>query len=140
MARNKLLVEGKNDQIVISTLCQHHDIWVENKGHSILPPEGKSYDFECRNQKNIQQLLDQDLLRTELKESGVESMGIVADVDANLSHRWQAICDRLRAFGYVSLPDVPDPLGTIISDVDLPTVGVWLMPDNRLEGQVGTFH
>ena len=52
MGKKKLLVEGKNDQIVISTLCQHHDIWIYNEGNVVDPPEGKPFAFECKSKGN----------------------------------------------------------------------------------------
>lgn len=139
MARNKLLVEGKNDQIVISTLCQHHDIWAENKENLKKPPLGRAFDFECKNKGNDDKLLDADSLSAELKASGVEAMGIVVDADSDLPARWREVRERVRNLGYETVPFQPDPTGTIIISNELPTIGVWLMPDNRIEGMLEHF-
>ena len=72
---------------------------------------------------------------------GLETLGIVIDADENAMNRWQAVRNRLSQAGYPSLPKIPDKCGTIIpgdADIDLPTVGVWLMPDNAADGMLET--
>ena len=140
MSKHKLLVEGKNDQIAISTLCEHHDIWVLNKERPKQPPVGKEFSFECKSKGNDEKLLRLSQLRNELIESDLEAMGIVVDADTNAQGRWQALRNRLTELGYPDLPENPDANGTIIPATDeLPRVGVWIMPDNQLEGMLETF-
>jgi len=142
MGKKKLLVEGKNDQIVISTLCEKHDIWVKNRGHeSKKKPKEKPFAFDCVNRTSVEQLLDRVAFESELAESDLETMGIVVDADDNLAGRWQSVTDRLQECGFprAALPSQPDSNGTVIVAPDLPRVGVWLMPDNQLGGKLEDF-
>lgn len=60
----------------------------------------------------------------------------VIDADSDLTARWQSLRDRLDQIGY-HLPQEPDHQGTIIHGER--TVGVWLMPDNKLPGKLENF-
>ena len=138
MGKKKLLVEGLNDAIVIGTLCKSHGFWVQHKEYRDRekPPEA-SFLFECKNKLSIEQLLDQ--MDVEIDESDLDMMGIVVDADTNLAARWQSLSDRLHKCGYLPLPDVPDPQGTIIQRENGPTVGIWVMPDNQINGMLENF-
>ena len=143
MGIKKLLVEGRNDQIVISTLCKCHDIWVYNEAKIVQPRKGKSFAFECKSKDNDVKLLNLKQLKNEIiSGSDVEAVGIVVDADYAdnaVEGRWQTLRDRLRDLGYSDIPKVPDENGTVILDADLPKIGVWIMPNNRLEGMLEDF-
>jgi hypothetical protein len=112
---NLLLVEGKDDQHVVYHLAEHHRL-----------PER----FTVKDKGGAENLLT--TLKVELKASGLERLGIIADADTDLRSRWQAIRDILAAAGYAHIPLVPDPDGAIIRQEGRPTVGIWIMPDNTL--------
>lgn len=121
--RNVLLVEGRDDEHVIYSLAVHYT----------LPPNA----FQVKNKDGIDKLLH--TLHIELRASDLERLGIIIDADTNLSARWQSIRNTLNNFGYSNLPASPDTEGIIISQIDLPTVGIWFMPNNILPGILEDF-
>jgi hypothetical protein len=66
-------------------------------------------------------------------------VGVVIDADVTLAVRWNAVQTTLRRAGFSEIPNEPEETGTIIIEADLPVVGVWLMPDNRLPGMLEDF-
>ena len=72
----------------------------------------------------------------EIKVSGRKAVGIVVDANNDLQSRWEAVVNRLKTIN-IQPPDKPDPAGTIISGT--PQVGVWLMPNNQLPGELEDF-
>jgi hypothetical protein len=60
----------------------------------------------------------------------------VIDADSDVSARWQSLRDRLGPLGY-HLPPEPDSQGTVVSGER--TIGLWLMPDNRIPGKLENF-
>lgn len=65
--------------------------------------------------------------------------GFVLDADDNLESRWHQLSDRFKEQS-IQLPDEPPPQG-LIADGFLPDskVGIWLMPDNQLSGNLEHF-
>lgn len=138
MGKKKLLVEGKDDGIVIGTLCKSQGFWAQHKDYADREkPREIPFLFECKNKQSIEQLLDE--LDVEIQEADLEVMGIVVDADSDLASRWASLSNRLQKCGYSVLPDVPDAAGTIIEEADLPKLGVWVMPDNQLGGMLEDF-
>lgn len=119
--QNYLLVEGNDDEHVLYSLLTHHQI-----------PER----FKIRNKQGIDKLLES--LDVELKRSGLDRLGIIVDADIDLPARWQSLRSILSASGY-NVPLTPGLNGTIIKQVDQPTVGVWVMPNNNLPGMLEDF-
>lgn len=72
-----------------------------------------------------------------------EVVGILTDANDRPDERWQSITDRLREsnrFRGTSLPASPAPEGTIIPEGSRsPRVGIWLMPDNQVPGELEDF-
>lgn len=120
--RNYLLVEGNDDAEVFYHLLKHHRI---HERITII------------DKKGIHNLLT--TLNDELIRSGLERLGIVVDADTDLAARWQSLRDKLLRSGYIAVPAIPDANGSIIEQVEQPTVGVWLMPDNRVPGMLEDF-
>jgi hypothetical protein len=123
MESNVLLVEGRDDAAVLSSLWKRYSIPISSE--CIRPVEG------------IDRLLE--TLRVRLKASDLERIGIVVDADDDLHGRWRALHDILSKAGYTSLPEEPDPLGTVIEEEGRPSVGIWIMPDNTLPGMLEHF-
>jgi len=119
-----LLVEGKNDNIVLSTLFEYHQI-----------PQ-----FKVKDKGGIDALLKD--LPLELSDTELERLGIVIDADVDLDARWTALRGILVRSGGVNVPAAPNPDGTIFT-VERPdrtlVVGVWMMPDNTLPGMLENF-
>ena len=118
---SRLLVEGRDDKMVILSLMQRHGLMVDLK----IDPMG-----------GIDPLLE--ALPTELKASDLQRLGIVVDADTSLDARWQSLRAILSAAGY-EIPNVPGEYGSVIEKADLPTVGIWLMPNNRVPGILEDF-
>lgn len=140
MSKKKLLVEGHNDAIVLGTLCKTRGIWVQHRNYNDADkPPALPFAFECKNKLSITQLLNE--LDAELDESDLQVMGIIVDADTDLMARWQSLSDRLsdRECGYPPLPKIPDANGTIVRVEGLPVIGIWIMPDNQLNGMLEDF-
>jgi hypothetical protein len=93
--------------------------------------------FIVKNKQSVEQLLNS--LDVEISNPVLQRLAIVLDADLDLSARWQSIRDRLQAIGYIDIPALPNIDGTIIKNTDLPSVGIWLMPNNALPGMVENF-
>lgn len=118
-----LLVEGKNDCHLISSLCRHYDV----------PQSFGLHD--CGSDEYALKTLSALIAGAEPKEA----IGIVLDADnPNLQGKWHAVRDRLMARGY-EISEEPHPDGTMAKAEGQPTVGVWLMPDNKVDGMLEDF-
>ncbi len=127
---NKLLVEGKDDERVIPHLMEANGIdWGETR---------TTWVVEIKECNGFESMVEQDLIETELKESGLRALGIVADANDHAEQRWQSLRDRC----VQSFPDLPSalpPTGLIYENMTGLKLGVWLMPDNQSHGMMETF-
>lgn len=117
-----LLVEGKDEQHVIRHLRLRYDI-----------PDA----FPIKVKEGFPNL--RSTLEDELRASGLERLGVVVDADTDISSRWQSLRDILLRSGYLNVPELPAESGTVIQQVGLPAVGIWLMPDNSASGMLEDF-
>ena len=119
---NVLLVEGVDDKHVIEKLLYHANLHEHFtvRGKDGLPNIVKTFSLE-------------------LKASGLHRIGIIVDADLSIAERWNQVRGMLGKAGYKDVPQTPDPTGTVLEDPDLPVVGVWLMPNNIIEGMVEDF-
>jgi hypothetical protein len=119
-----LLVEGKDDEHVFRALLGRRNL-----------PQPTIHQHE-----GYPRLLE--AIPERLRESDVESVGIVLDADTSLDNRWEAVRHRLLEAGYSATPVQPDSQGLVLpapSETILPKVGVWLMPNNRVPGILEDF-
>ncbi|MCT7983712.1 hypothetical protein NG796_10425 [Laspinema sp. A4] len=127
--KNLLLVEGEQDKRVIPYLIEANGIDWGTTRNPIVQIE--AYD-------GWQQLINKDEISTALKSSGLEALGIMVDADDNPAGRWQSI----RTNCLEIIPDLPDELpesGLIHPLPDDKKLGVWIMPDNKMQGMLETF-
>ncbi len=118
-----LLTEGKNDCHVILSLCSFHDI-----------PENFGF-FDCGSDDLVLKKMSALIAGSE----EMDTIGIILDADnPNLNSKWESVKNRLSKEGY-SLPDKPDPTGTILFMEDKPKIGIWLMPNNNIDGMLEDF-
>ena len=120
-----LLVEGPDDEHVFKAL---------------FGQRGMEKLDEIKPQGNVEQLLENFPVR--LKESDIAVLGVVLDADTNLAARWDALRHRLKAAGFMVVPDHPSATGTILeppADSLLPRFGVWIMPNNQTAGILEDF-
>lgn len=116
----KLLVEGNDDQHVVWALCDRFTI-----------PE----NFDVVDCEGIGNLISQIPVR--MKQSGIESIGIVIDADSDITSRWNKISGLLNSLGY-QVPVVLPENGLIINHNDI-SIGLWIMPNNSLSGMIEDF-
>ena len=116
-----LLVEGRDDKHVVLQVCNQS-------------PE--TPDFYIQDRDGIEPLLD--ALGAELNAPGREVLGILTDADDDVAGRWAAITNRLAEEGIHS-PSLPNSDGVIIDTEDKPRVGIWLMPNNSMSGELENF-
>lgn len=124
-AKKILLVEGTDDEHVVKHLCTHH---------------GLPHIEEIAKLDGIENLIESFPVR--LKGSDIEAIGVMVDADTNIQTRWDSIRSRLIAAGYPSVPNTPAVQGTIVApppDTLLPRVGIWLMPNNQINGILEDF-
>lgn len=93
----KLIVEGDQDKRVIPHLIEANGItWGETRETAIVYIESYGSD----------QFIDETMISTELKASGLKALGLIVDADDNLNIRWASVkhaCSR-------SIPDLPDQI------------------------------
>lgn len=121
-----LLIEGYDDRAVIRRLSRRYGLvaWdTDEAPYKVLD--------------GIERLLEN--LPVSLKSPGLEQLGIVIDADTDLGARWASVRRILIGSKYTTVPDIPDPAGTIIQEPDLPVVGIWIMPDNQVSGILEDF-
>ena len=118
-----LLVEGPNDERVVSHL------WMRHRGYHGINP-----DFCISIKNNVERLLQS--IPGEILGEERTAVGILVDADDYPIRRWQAVADRLIKAKIIP-PHNPTSSGTIIESN--PRVGVWLMPDNQNPGEIEDF-
>ena len=121
----QLLVEGNSDKQVIEALCNKNQI------------SKNSFEFAFPEQGGIENLIK--TLPIKLKEENLITLGIVVDADENIVARWQAVTNKLQNSGYQNIPKIPPENGWIDTQPELPKIGIWLMPDNKLPGMLENF-
>jgi len=117
----KLLVEGGDDQHVIWALCERFQI-VEN--------------FDIIDCEGLNNLLEQIPIR--FKQSDVETIGVIIDADQDLQTRYSSLKNILSKQGFI-LPEQIDKKGLIETNVENKTIGLWIMPNNLLNGMLEDF-
>ena len=127
MANEKILwVEGTDDKHVLKHICRNRGIPCLDK----VEPHGGAIN-----------LLESLRVRLTLREEG-DIIGVIIDADTKISKRWKLIRNRITDVGYQSVPDQPDPDGTILdppAGTLLPRLGIWIMPNNQTSGILEDF-
>jgi hypothetical protein len=131
----QLIVEG-NDAIALSVLCQKA---------GLNPPVG--YDIPLKYKSEFVKVGNGynnaiHLLELALDDPNLSNIGIIVDAnDAGYNNRWQSIRQKLAdKFSVASLLQADSQIGAkIIVEPDLPTIGIWIMPDNANAGYLEHF-
>ncbi|MBP6825707.1 MAG: hypothetical protein KA165_04010 [Saprospiraceae bacterium] len=130
-----LIVEG-NDAIVLSNLCRIR---------RLPPPTGYASQEKFRSEfvKNAggfdNSLFD---FSEALKKNDYTNIGLIIDAnDKGAAGRWASVKSILSAHFSAETLNVlaPKPEGIIVQETGLPTVGIWIMPDNEAVGYLEHF-
>jgi hypothetical protein len=116
-----LLVEGKNDQHVVWSLCSKFNI-----------PE----NFDVVDCEGIDKLIEQIPVR--FKQSGIETIGVIIDADTDLNAAWQKIRSVFLGQNCPVPENIPSD-GLICENPGGIKTGAWIMPDNNLNGMIEDF-
>jgi hypothetical protein len=128
IARASLHVEGPDDLNSIANLVKAHG-FDYSRDRSV--PEIKAIG-------GIDKLLDG--IETAVELSTGRAVGFVLDADAPLADRWRSVRNRLGNAGVDAVPDSLPADGFVgASSRYKARVGVWLMPDNRSDGDLESF-
>ena len=131
-----LLVEGPDDAHVVKNICGRLKLGKIDDTHHGKPSTAN--DPATQGKQALLQSLPQHL-----KGSDIASLGIILDADENLAGSWQAVRQVLIASGYADVPEQPAVEGTVLKSPPeptlLPRVGVWIMPDNQINGTLEDF-
>lgn len=122
----KLLVEGNNDRHVVWALCERHDF-----------PE----NFDVVDCQSIDRVFSQFRLRLSIPENN-QRIGVMVDADVNLEKRWNTFLSLIQATGKYDCGNVKlEKNGVVLApkDAAYPIVGIWIMPDNNLNGMLEDF-
>lgn len=112
---NKLLVEGKDDKYVVTSIRDGH---------------GVADNFEIVDCEGVENIVDKLIGFVKAKQ---HIIGIIVDADDKLHARWESLKSTLIDQGY-EVPKRFNKDGTIIPSVGRnPKIGIWLMPDNNQE-------
>ena len=118
---SKLLVEGNDDKHVILALCKQFQV-----------PE----NFDIIDCEGIDNLFKQIDIR--FKQFGVNTIGIIIDADVDVHSRWEKIKGILEKLHF-TVPDTLPSSGLITKNSDNKIVGVWIMPNNNINGMIEDF-
>ena len=131
--RSVLHVEGPDDKHVLIHLLGRHGIdreqsvWfpsIETAGDSAgVPGDGRSAILRS--------------VRNAVRLSEGKAVGFVLDADDSVEKTWRAVSDRLEKAGMAPPPAMPEEGFVGDATEYAARVGVWLMPDNRQEGEEG---
>jgi hypothetical protein len=93
-----------------------------------------SENFDVIDCEGIDKLIAQVPVR--LKESGLSTIGIIIDADIDIKGRWGSLSSLLSSAGFTVPPVLPEE-GVIVNNGI--RVGIWIMPNNRLNGMLEDF-
>jgi hypothetical protein len=117
--KKKLLVEGKNDQHIVWSLCEKYGI---------------NENFDTINHDGKDRLIEQLPLR--IKEPDIQTLGIIIDADTNIKTRIAQLKGVLLNSGIEINDEIPE--SGLIKDAK-PRIAIWIMPDNKNEGAIEDF-
>ncbi len=118
-----LLVEGNDEIHVFSQICEKFKI---------------KETFKIEEQTGYDNIIKGLPIRI---KSDLKTIGIVIDADSdsnNIINKWNSLTNILSSAGY-KIPKKPEVSGTIISNEDLPIIGIWIMPNNKEDGMLEDF-
>ena len=122
----KLLVEGPDDLFVIARLRELNHL----ADNIFIKPCG-----------SVEKAIELFRILIDKQAAANRILGIVVDADTNIAGRWQRISQILTESGKYHVPDILPEAGMVLlpCDKEDPKIGVWMMPDNQLNGMLEDF-
>lgn len=121
-----LHVEGNDDVSVINALLFRHGLNTK-RGRDLLLIQSRENDDGVLS-----------AMPEAIRAATDRSVGFVIDIDVALSHRWDAVRERLRSIGIIAPSSCP-PAGFIDTYAEYRRpFGVWLMPDCATDNCLGS--
>ena len=122
----RLFVEGVNDLHVVSSLCENHKL-TEN------------FNIEaCGSDKNVIRQFKIAITNPAV----YQRIGIMVDADNDVKGRWMQLVDILMKSGKYDCENLELPLDGLVlyplNSCDA-IIGIWIMPNNNLEGMLEDF-
>jgi hypothetical protein len=118
--KQKLLLEGNDDQHVIWALCERFKI-------------KESFDIiDCEGVDNLNLQIP-----IRFKQSGVKTIGIIVDADSDILGRYNSLKSILETEQFTLPNEIPEN-GLILKRNSI-KIGIWLMPNNNLNGMLEDF-
>lgn len=125
-----LLVEGNDDFHVVHSICKIFGVDVRN----LENPKGGNFSvIDC---KGIDELFEQIPIRFKSSQT-ISKIAVIIDADSNLKSRWQTLENIFNEIGFDTPKEFPNN-GLILSK-EGKTIGVWIMPNNDLNGMLEDF-
>jgi hypothetical protein len=116
-----LYVEGDTDLHTVVHLLRRHGVVLDKDVGPVI----------IKKAKNDRGVLES--MRTAAKASTLRPVGFIIDADKPVAFRWQSICDHLKDLGLI-LPSSAPASGYIGDSTETRSrVGVWIMPDNKMD-------
>jgi len=118
-----LLVEGTDDCHVVLALRAAHQV------------AGNFGLYECGGDEQLLKRLNALVVQPDPPSV----IGLVLDADTGPDNRWASVLGKMSEHEY-EFPPHPNANGTIIEpNGGLPKLGVWLMPNNQIQGMLEDF-
>lgn len=131
--------QGKDIHVILQ-ICSKHGL-TQPAGFVSKKEFEQKFAIKNKTGKELGKNEVLDFVDETAKSAGVETFAIVLDADQSASSTWQAVCSALQKAGYTDLPAEISKDGVLIvdTDLDLPKVGIWIMPDNESPGEIEDF-
>ncbi len=123
----RLVVEGKNDLLCVLGLLRGRSLWND-----------ASPEFFIKEMGGTNHTINAPFIRTQLKQSGLKTLGVMVDADDNLEGKWESFCSIVCKTAASKCPDLPKDGFVTTTDSGL-RVGFWCMPNCFSPGMMETF-
>ena len=135
-----LLVEGQDDKHFVWQICGQAttSFTVYRMSYEMsVTLNQSSTTFKILEKGNRDELIK--AIGQELVVRGRQAVGVLIDADSNVATSWADVVGGFSNTG-IQLPSAPSHSGTIVQQQNhYPRVGVWIMPNNQIGGELEDF-
>jgi hypothetical protein len=124
-----LLVEDMDTKGAIIGLMGHHIKWGDNEDE---------WPVFIDSLGSSSKVLNKSILNVRLKQSDLNTLGLIVDADSDFDSRWNTVRDICSSLGGAPPETFPER-GLILNIIGSVRFGVWIMPNNKSSGMVETF-